>query len=184
MIAIGGRLQPVLLDDELRGPSLLLPEGVIGAIEELLPTYGDDERHEGVVYLGGVRAGAVSIVLSAIAPDAETTRGSFVTGVDTNTDLVCALADHGLVLVGQVHSHPGAWVDHSDGDDTGALVKFENYWSVVVPEYAEEGMLPLDRCGFHCFRRGRFARLTPEALSARVTAVPDFIDLRGINGRD
>jgi hypothetical protein len=147
-------------------------------IATLLRSYGDGEAHEGVVYLGGVETAEQSVALVAIAPVATTTRGSFVTDASANTMVVSSLATLGLTLIGQVHSHPGDWVDHSDGDDTGALVWFQGYWSLVVPAFARRGLLSLTGCGIHLFDRERFARLTEPAVAARVRVIPQAIDLR------
>jgi proteasome lid subunit RPN8/RPN11 len=173
------RRTPVPINDQRRGQSLLLPESVVAATERLLRTYGaDGDEHEGIVYLGGVEADDASVALIAFAPEAETTWGSFRTGSDANNRLVGALMERGLRLVGQVHSHPGGWTDHSDGDDAGALVRFEGYWSLVVPRYGREGMRLLTECGVHLFTAGAFARLTAAAVAARVRVLPAASDLR------
>lgn len=174
----GDRVAPIPMDDEQGGAVLHLPEPVVAETERLLRTYGGGEPHEGIVYLGGVEVGGQAVVLSALSPAAETTWGSFRTDLAANTEVVQALDRLRLVLVGQVHSHPGTWVDHSDGDDEGALVRFEGYWSLVVPVFAREGLCPLERCGVHRFQRGRFERLTVAALNARVQVVPPSVDLR------
>jgi len=175
----GDRVAPIPVDDDPGGAVLYLPEPVVAETERLLRTYGGGEAHEGIVYLGGVEVADRAVALAALSPAAETTWGSFRTELAANTAVVQALDRLRLVLVGQIHSHPGTWVDHSDGDDEGALVRFEGYWSLVVPVFAREGMRPLERCGVHRFQRGRFARLTVAAVGARVHVVPPSVDLRG-----
>lgn len=174
----GGRTAPVPTDADIAGPVLHLPESVVAETERLLRTYGGTENHEGVVYLGGteIQGGAVGLV--ALSPIAETTRGSFQTNLESNATVVQALGELKLSLVGQVHSHPGEWVDHSEGDDEGALVRFQGYWSLVVPSFARDGMRPIVACGVHVFRDGRFWRLTEAAVDARVRIVPASLDLR------
>jgi hypothetical protein len=174
----GETLRTVPTDGATVGPHLYLPESVVGETERLLKTYGGDDDHEGVVYLGGVEVAGGAVALVALSPIAETTRGSFQTDLDANTAVVRALGKYELSLVGQVHSHPGEWVDHSEGDDAGALVRFEGYWSFVVPAFAHRGMRPLTRCGVHIFRKGRFRRLNNPAIGARVHLVPSSADLR------
>lgn len=176
----GGRTSPVPVDSEPTGPLLYLSVAAILETERLLRTYGGGDDHEGIVYLGGLEMMGGAIALTALSPRARTTRGSFTTDTDANTDVVIALGQLGLSLVGQVHSHPGAWVDHSDGDDDGALVRFEGYWSLVVPLFARDGMRPIERCGVHIFRSGCFRRLTASAVGARVRLVPSAVDLREV----
>jgi hypothetical protein len=182
----GGRARPVQLDDGVAGSKLYVPESVALEVERLLRTYrgnkddeGRAEEHEGIVYLGGLEVASGSVVLVALSPSAVTTIGSFRTDIDANTAVVAALGNLGMTLVGQVHSHPGTCVDHSDGDDDGALVRFPGYWSLVVPSFARSGMRPLDRCGVHLFRDGKFRRLTKMAVEMRVHLVPSSLDLRG-----
>lgn len=174
----GGRLEPVPIDDDLSGPSLYLPEEVVADVERLLRTYHEEEEHEGVVYLGGLEVDGSAVALIALSPAAETTNGSFRTHLEANTAVVGTLGKFGLTLIGQVHSHPGEWVDHSDGDDQGALVRFRGYWSLVAPGYARDGMRPLVRCGVHLFTERRFRRLTEGAVTARVRVIPTSVDLR------
>lgn len=164
-------------DAALDGRCLLVPAPVLVATAKLLRSYGRG-RHEGVVFWGGVEDGTRSVVLSAFSPTAVTTWGSFRTDTAANTALTLALARQGLALVGQVHSHPGRGVDHSHGDDEGAVVRFEGFWSVVVPDYAKAGV-SLSDCGVHLFCAGAFHRLTPEAVARRVLVVPVSEDLRG-----
>lgn len=174
----GGRLQPILTDERLRGPRLWIPEPVISETEQLLRSYGGAEDHEGIVYWGGIEIPGGAVVLTALSPTAATTWGSFRTEADANADLVMTLCRHELSLVAQVHSHPGDWVDHSDGDDIGALVRFQGFWSFVVPRFARAGMQPLHKVGIHLFKDSAFRRLGREAVTARVRVLPAMIDLR------
>jgi hypothetical protein len=174
----GGRLAPIPMEASVTGRRLVLPQMIVPEIAEMLRSYGNGEAHEGVVYLGGAELAEQSVALVAIVPVATTTRGSFRTDASANTALVSRLATLELTLIGQVHSHPSNWVDHSDGDDEGALVRFQGYWSLVVRAFARGGLLPLTRCGIHLYDQGRFARLTDEAVAARVCVIPQVVDLR------
>ena len=178
MSTYGGRLTPIPLDRSVIGRRLLLPETLVREVDKLLRSYGDGEPHEGVVYLAGVETPEQSVALLAIAPTASTTWGSFRTDLNANAAVVSTLATHGLSLIGQVHSHPGEWVDHSESDDEGTLVRFQGYWSLVVPVFARRGILPLTQTGIHIYDQGRFARLADAAVSARVRMIPKAADLR------
>ncbi len=173
-----GPRKPAFIDHTCYGPTLFFPESILPVIERLLCSYGGGEEHEGIVYLGGVETPRGSVALVAIGPQATTTWGSFETHVDANMAVVSTLASLGITLVGQVHSHPGQWVDHSDGDDEGALVRFSGYWSIVVPQFARQGLLPLTRCGIHIYQDGQFRRLSDAAVEARIRVIPCAADLR------
>jgi proteasome lid subunit RPN8/RPN11 len=146
---------------------------------DVLRQSGDrGQLHEGVVYWAGRRMGAQNIVTTCIAPDARTTYGSFATTSHANARVVMYLADHGLELLGQVHSHPGAFVDHSDGDDECALMPYDGFLSIVVPRYARDGLRPLSSCGVHIFEFSGFRRLSHAEIAARFRIIDDFADLR------
>ena len=173
-----GRAFPIPVDERCEGPCLWIGESLLAVTERLLRSYGGAHDHEGIVYWGGLELPQGAAALTAVSPVAITTWGSFRTERDTNTALVLTLASLGLSLVAQVHSHPGEWVDHSDGDDGGALVKFHGFWSLVVPNFAQLGMRNLEAVGVHLFDTGAFRRLGPSAVSSRVRALPIAVDLR------
>lgn len=135
------------------------------------------ESHEGIVYWAGRRAGTERYVTTCIAPTARTSSGSFDTSSRTNAKVVAYLARVGLELIGQVHSHPGASVDHSEGDDRGALMPYQGFVSVVVPHYAARGMQPLTTCGVHVFEGRGFRRLSTDEVARRLRVIADFSEL-------
>lgn len=153
--------------------------GLLDRTAELLQkSGGDHEAHEGVAYWAGHRVADECFVTTCIAPAATTTRGSFDTTAHANANVVMCLASSGLELIGQVHSHPGRFVDHSDGDDERALMPYDGFLSVVVPHYARRGMRPFTVCGVHVFESAGFRRLADSEIQARFRVVDDFVDLR------
>ena len=123
--------------------------------------------HEGIVYLLGQSDGTTTVALATIRPEAQVTRGSFVVGAPAMAKVVRAAVDHGLQVVGQVHTHPGE-AYHSDGDIDGARIAFTGYVSIVLPDYGRH--LPtLTRAAAYFYRAGKgFVALdTPD-----VTIVP------------
>lgn len=146
--------------------------------EVLVASGGPSEKHEGVAYWAGKRAGDNSIVTTCIAPEASTTDGSFQTSSRTNAQIIMCLAQEGLELLAQVHSHPGSWVDHSRGDDKMALMPYEGFFSIVVPNYGYDGMWPLTQCGIHRFTSNRFRRLSKDEVEKAFRVTPGVLDLR------
>jgi proteasome lid subunit RPN8/RPN11 len=160
-------------------PTVWISAQLLDRTAEVLRQSGDgDGPHEGVAYWGGHRAGSVCFVTTCIAPAAVTTYGSYDTTAQTNAKVVLYLASAGLELIGQVHSHPGRFVGHSDGDDERALMPYEGFLSVVVPHYAQRGMRPLGICGVHVFENARFRRLTNAEVEALFRVQDEFADLR------
>lgn len=69
----------------------------------------------------------------------------------------------GVYLVGQIHSHPGRFIDLSP-IDIAQGIRVPNYLSLVCPYYAQRARTSLDECGIHVFESGNFRRLPrPEA---------------------
>ena len=162
------------------------PKGVIWiaaavvehTIDVLRSSRGPGGSHEGVAYWAGTRAGDNVFVTTCIAPAARTTKGSFATSSRTNAQVIMYLASANLELIGQVHSHPGSFVGHSDGDDERALMPYDGFLSIIVPDYARHGMLPLTCCGVHVFEKSHFRRLQPTEIEARFRVAPELRDLR------
>ncbi|MCX6543517.1 MAG: Mov34/MPN/PAD-1 family protein [Acidobacteria bacterium] len=137
-----------------------------------------DGPHEGVAYWAGRRIGHECVITTCIAPATRTTYASFDTSAHTNARVVMYLTRAGLQLLGQVHSHPGRLVDHSDGDDERAIMPYHGFVSVVVPHFARRGMRPLSICGVHVFEGTRFRRLTDSEVEAEFRVIDQFADLR------
>jgi hypothetical protein len=55
---------------------------------------------------------------------------------------------------------------------------YEGFFSVVVPDYARQGLQPLTVCGVHVFEQGRFRRLSEAEIAACFRTVDAFVDLR------
>lgn len=90
--------------------------------------------HEGICYLYGVIGEDVSLAVSAIKPDSETTFGSFFVSARSMARVVREGANNKLQIVGQVHTHPRQ-AFHSDGDIDGARIAYDGYFSIVLPNY-------------------------------------------------
>jgi proteasome lid subunit RPN8/RPN11 len=52
------------------------------------------------------------------------------------------LADHGEQVIGQVHSHPGSAVGHSEVDDKFVIAPSPGILSIVVPQFAARAAEP------------------------------------------
>jgi proteasome lid subunit RPN8/RPN11 len=108
----------------------------VNAIEKCLKD-NIRRRHEGICYLYGVIGEKVSLAVSAIKPESETTSGSFFVSAKSMARVVREAANDKLQVVGQVHTHPRL-AFHSDGDDKGAHTAYDGYISIVLPNYGKE----------------------------------------------
>jgi hypothetical protein len=160
-------------------PSIYLSQQVIIDTAKLLRTYGTQEMsHEGIVYWAGVACERCWVITTAFAPVANTTYGSYKTDLISNAIMISRLNEMRLRLIAQVHSHPGDWVGHSDGDNLGAFMPYDGFYSVVVPSYAKQGLLPLTNCGFHRYEKIRFRELSPTEIVSTFAILPSSVDLR------
>lgn len=152
---------------------------VIEFTERVLKEYAP---HEGIVYWAGIIDNNVVNVSMAIAPKSKTHEGQFIVDHLSNAQVILCLHEHHKSHIGQVHSHPGSWVDHSGLDDKQAAFKKEGLLSLVVPFYGKDGMLPLTSCGVHRFKKKTFERLANKYVTSHFHIVSShssiLIDLR------
>lgn len=138
-----------------------ISEDVVRFSENILREYGNvNPSNEGFVYWAGKKELNKIFINTVIAPKTESNWGSVVVSHESNVDFVLCLSENKLIHIGQVHSHPGNWVDHSDGDDTMAPYKMEGLLSIVVRQYGFKGITPLIKCGVHRYNNRRFFRLS------------------------
>lgn len=78
------------------------------------------------------------------------------------TDLTINL---GVMLLGQIHSHGGTWVDLSPTDRKYG-VAIPGYLSVVAPYYALKTNMTIQDCGVHIFQiSDGYRRLSPPEVA-------------------
>jgi proteasome lid subunit RPN8/RPN11 len=160
-------------------PTVYICESIWGDSVNLLQEARDERSaHEGILYWAGKSCNDYWLLTTCIAPQAITTRGSFQTTSASNAEVIKFLASNNLELLAQVHSHPGTLIDHSGGDDEGALMPYENFLSIIVPHYAQLGILPLEKCGIHRFQGGKFVRLPEHEIKTTFKVVPYILNLR------
>ena len=163
---------------EVRG-RFVIADAALAAAERLLPTFrSSDADHEGMLFLLGWEFDALTVFTAALAPDADHGRGHVICEAGGVSAAQRAARQHGLALLGQLHSHPRASTQHSEGDDTLVLLPFEGMLSLVAPWYGRGGLRPLPGLGVHQFQDGRWVLMTPDSVRERFTVAPTAIDLR------
>jgi proteasome lid subunit RPN8/RPN11 len=151
----------------------------LAATERLLPTYrGPDGDHEGIVFLLGRELGDLTVFTSALAPVAEHSPGRVFCGTEAISAAQRAARERHLGLLAQVHSHPGALTEHSEGDDELILMPFEGMLSLVVPHFGRFGMRPLATMGVHQYQSGRWVAIDAASAAESLIEVPAEVDLR------
>jgi hypothetical protein len=162
----------------LRG-QFLITDAAIRAAERLLPTYrGPDGDHEGMVFLLGRELSDLTFFTAALAPDANHGRGHVICSAEAVAQAQQAAREHRLALLGQLHTHPKDWTDHSEGDDDLVFMPFEGMLSIVAPWYGRFGLRPVDSLGVHQFQDGRWVQATRESVAQKFRVIPSDFDLR------
>lgn len=170
--------RPRLRTRPLRG-RYAVPEAVLDASERLLPTFrGADGDHEGILFLLGTERPGETLYLGVAAPDAQHDPGR----VHVSREGVLAVARAGrrlgLAVLGQIHTHPGSWTEHSQGDDSMVLMPFEGMLSIVVPHYGRFGLRPVDSLGIHQFQGGEWVLCERATVREGFRVLPTVVDLR------
>lgn len=153
-------------------PPVIVSSAIVAESERLLRGF---RRLETVVLWFGRVTVAEAVILTVVRPKQRRTAGSFEIDSRSNADIAVASCDLGLRLIAQVHTHPGNYVGHSPGDDDGVPFVFHGLYSIVVPNYCRDGMLPLNRCGVHIYQ-GEFRQLTKQQTDTTFRIVPHALD--------
>ncbi|WP_435068473.1 Mov34/MPN/PAD-1 family protein [Haloplanus sp. C73] len=171
-------------EEDWKPPGLLVTEEVCRETRRGLRSHSPShEDHEGVVYWAGqsLPDESTRVALTVIVPEATTSPGSYDISPVANAAVIDAIHDHDLELVATVHSHPGERTSHSELDSEAAQLPHEGYFSIVVPNYAVDGVRPYTDCGVHVYHDGDFVELEASAVEKRVETLPSapsFIDSR------
>jgi proteasome lid subunit RPN8/RPN11 len=170
--------EPRLPVRPLRG-RVLVTEAALRGCEDLLPTYrGPDGDHEGIAFLCGRELGGTQLLTTAIAPRCDHGRRHVMCDERQVEDVVALAHAHQLGVLAQVHSHPGPFTEHSEGDDEMVLMPFEGMISIVTPHYGRYGLRPLESLGVHQYQDGVWVMVEPVSVASAITVIPGSVDLR------
>jgi hypothetical protein len=115
-----------------------------------------------VLWLGNVTDAIAGVEVAFVPPQSsihgEEGVGYLVTS-ETLFQLNRELHRSGLRLLAQVHSHP-AEAYHSSTDDAYAVVTTEGGFSIVVPNFAADKVLPRECAVYRLISGGRWKKLS------------------------
>jgi hypothetical protein len=143
--------------------------------EHSLEELGRDGRHgcEGIcLWLTSLAAETpLEFVRAAVLRGPLVRRTPFSIQIDSQlmSELTDELDAQGLMLAGQVHGHPGRFLDLSDVDRALGF-RVPEFLSAVAPHYGTRPDTPLQQCGFHEFVPSvGYRMLTSADLAARIS---------------
>lgn len=148
----------------------VLPNSLMTTSVEFMRPHGARGEEGLALWFGTLQPGNVAAVSHVVRPYGAGFRTSPL-HLKLSMRAVGQLTDYadacGLFLVGQIHSHPGQFVDLSSLDVQQGF-RIPDFLSVVCPEYAQRASTRLAECGVHVFESGNFRRLRAHEIASRV----------------
>jgi len=145
-----------------------ISNGVIEFTRKILAEYGKlRPPNEGFVYWAGRINKNKIVVNAAYAPDTSSSIGRVEVKPKSNVNFVLFLSKYKLVHISNVHTHSGAWVGHSNGDNYMAPFKKSGLLSIVVPFYGTKEKFNIKTCGVHRFDNNCFIQLSNKYKTRR-----------------
>lgn len=165
---------------ELRG-RFLVAESVIGETRDALVSFAlagiQDRGHEGLVFWAGWESGPLTMFTSVVIPEARHSKDGVSINEAAYGQCTRAAKARGVVVLAQVHSHPGSDARHSDGDDSLILMPFEGMLSIVVPHYGIRWN-GIEEARVHEFQSGQWVLCSDRSVNRGITVAPATIDVR------
>jgi hypothetical protein len=130
-------------------------------------------RVEAGCYWYGVRSDTEAVTAMVGVPHQINRRQNFEVAANDLAQLVRRVPE-GLVVVAQVHTHPGLKTDHSPWDD--GLVVSQKVFSLILPDYGGRALLSDARV--HEFADGEWRPLPPVEAARRIQMMVPLLDTR------
>jgi hypothetical protein len=151
---------------------LLVGESLWMATVAALAPYAE-ARVEAGVYWYGIRNLEAAAACSVGIPRQVNRRANFTVAADDLAALTRVMSEP-LVVIAQLHTHPGKDTRHSSWDDD--LTVSRKILSIVLPEYGRDPKL--EEAGIHECLDGGWLRLERREVADRIVLIPTLSDGR------
>ena len=162
-----------------------MPGNVLSESIRLMVPDGKKGNEGIVMWLGQMQAGTATVThLVAFEDDLLCKRSDYLQIPSAVMNAVADVSEKmGSVLIGQIHSHPGNFVNLSIADRRYGI-SAPYYLSVVAPYYAQKPDTNWRQCGVHQFvpHQG-FRRFSVDETARRISEIPGQISKTIMLGR-
>ena len=139
----------------------------------LLEPYARGRVEAGLLWYGTRSSDDVALAILVGIPVQTNAKRSFDISADDLAALNRAVPEE-LVVVAQIHTHPGEGTEHSPWDDEKIVSR--KIFSLVFPRHGSGLLLP--ESSVHEFVDGKWRVLDPADARRRVALAPDSVDTR------
>lgn len=146
-----------------------LPKNLLQDSVSIMRPHGA-KNNEGLALWFGTEDGAtvtVSHIVEAVGPGFFTTPLYMSLSLRAMAKLTDLAEELDAYLVGQIHSHPGMFVDLSRLDKKHGI-RIPNYLSLVCPHYAQKDIRDFNECGVHVYEQRDYRRLPSLEIQRRL----------------
>lgn len=161
--------------------TILVPEPIIDATRVALTDFAlsgiRDGGHEGIVFWAGREFEGGMILTHAIHPRADHGPGHVHVSREEVGRVARIARSFKLGILCQIHTHPGADVRHSDGDDGLILLPFDGMLSIVVPHFGVR-FHNFEDVGVHQFQGERWVLCSKNSVKDAISIFPSSTDAR------
>lgn len=157
---------------------LFVPKSIIAETNRSLQPYAQRGVECPLLWLG-VELGDTAVVTTVAMPSARRRPWNYELNVTMLPDLWTRTRPQGLVLLAQIHTHPGNAIKwHSPYDDEHAISQGDGFLSIVITDYGAYGLDTALEHGVH-EKQGTWQKLRGIHARERIRIVDSFIDGRG-----
>lgn len=159
---------------------LIVPAKALDIAFEVFGLYSAQRVEAGMFFYGERGVDGVSLVRAVVVPRQRNHWGNYHVDADAMTAVAAAVRPTGWRNLAQLHSHPGAFVEHSSYDDEQANSR--RALSIVVPWYGTDPAVWPSAVGIHEWQSDYWHLLGGGDAEARIRVEPrldaTLIDLR------
>lgn len=172
-VDVGGFRSTPLYYKELVGQFFLTEKLVADTTNVLSLT----QFTENLVFWGGFESNGCTFFTTLIIPNVDATSQSVFVDAKEMGIINKQSRQNGVSILAQVHSHPGSYSYHSDGDDNLILFPYNGMLSLIVPYYSQKAK-SLSDFSIHQMHGGRWYLAPKYSVEKNIHVVPTEIKTR------